>query len=170
MALPGQGKAFDAFQQDDFACRQYAAQITGGQTPANAAGNAAVGSAVVGTALGAGVGAALGSLGGAVGTGAAVGGAAGLLAGSAVGANSAQIAGATAQQRYDTGYTQCMYARNNTVQAPPPPAYAAYPAPYAYAPGYGYYGPPWYGPYYGGTSVYVGGGWGWGPRRRYWGW
>ena len=33
MALPGQGKNMDAFQQDDFACRQYASQQTGGASP-----------------------------------------------------------------------------------------------------------------------------------------
>ncbi|MGC1411043.1 MAG: glycine zipper family protein, partial [Acetobacteraceae bacterium] len=52
MALPGQGKNFQAFQQDDVACRQYASQQTGGASPDVAATNSAVGSAVVGTALG----------------------------------------------------------------------------------------------------------------------
>ena len=37
MALPGQGKNFEAFQQDDVACRQYAWQQTGGTAPGAAA-------------------------------------------------------------------------------------------------------------------------------------
>jgi hypothetical protein len=34
MALPGQGKNFEAFQQDDAACRQFATQQTGGASAA----------------------------------------------------------------------------------------------------------------------------------------
>jgi hypothetical protein len=161
MALPAQGKSFEAFQQDDGMCRGYATQQTGGASAAQAANNSAVGSAVVGTALGAGVGAALGSVGGAVGAGAAIGGAAGLLAGSAIGANNAQAAGGNVQARYDTAYTQCMYSRGNTVQSAP----SGYAAGYGYPPGYypgPYYGPGYYGPGYYGPAVVVGGGWGWG--------
>lgn len=39
VALPGQGKAFEVFRQDDSRCRQYAAQSTGNGTPAGAATN-----------------------------------------------------------------------------------------------------------------------------------
>jgi hypothetical protein len=160
MALPAQGKSFEAFQTDDAVCRNFAMQQTGGMSAGQAATNSAVGSAVVGTALGAGLGAALGSVGGAVGAGAAIGGATGLIAGSAIGANNAQAAGGNMQARYDGAYTQCMYAKGNTVQAPPV-AYAAYPAP-----GYGYYPPPPYYGYYGyAPSVVIGGGWGWGGWR-----
>jgi len=166
MALPAQGKSFDAFQQDDVTCRGYASQQTGGASSAQAANNSAIGSAAVGTALGAGVGAALGSVGGAMGAGAAIGGATGLLAGSAIGAGNAQAAGGNVQARYDTAYTQCMYSRGNTVQS----------APSGYAGGYGYpggyYPGPYYGPaYYGyGPSVVIGGGWGWGGgwHHRHW--
>jgi hypothetical protein len=163
MALPAQGKPFEAFQQDDAVCRGFATQQTGGASAAQAANNSAVGSAVLGTALGAGVGAALGSVGGAVGAGAAIGGATGLLAGSAIGANNAAAAGGNVQARYDTAYTQCMYSKGNTVQA----------APSGYAYGYpgGYYPAPYYGPGYYGPAVVVGGGWGWGwggGWRRHW--
>jgi hypothetical protein len=52
------------------------------------------------------------------------------------------------QTRYNTAYTQCMYARGNSVRAPPLDAGAGYPA---YAGPYPY---PWYGsglyPWYGG--------------------
>jgi hypothetical protein len=164
MALPGQNKSFEAFQQDDIACRQYAWQQTGGASPAAAATQSAVGSAIVGTALGAAAGAALGSLGGAVGAGAAIGGATGLLAGSAIGANNANAAYGGVQQAYDAAYTQCIYAHGDTVQAPPSGyaryPYPAYPYPYAYP---GYYGPALYAP---SVVVGFGGGWGWGG----WGW
>jgi hypothetical protein len=161
MALPPQGKPFEAFQQDDATCRGFAQQQTGGMSATQAANGSAVGSAVVGTALGAGIGAALGSVGGAAGAGAAIGGATGLIAGSAVGAGNAQAAGGNLQAVYDTAYTQCMYSKGNSVQGGPgmaggyPGGYPAgyyYPAPYAYGPGY-------YGP-----SVVIGGGWGWGGR------
>lgn len=157
MALPGQNKPFEAFQQDDATCRGYATQQTGGATSAQASNNSAVGSAALGTALGAGVGAALGSVGGAVGAGAAIGGATGLLAGTAIGANNAQAAGGNVQARYDTAYTQCMYSRGNTVQSAPSGYAYGYPSGYYYPAPYGYYGPAAYGP-----TVVVGGGWGWG--------
>jgi hypothetical protein len=166
MALPPQGKGYEMFAQDDIICRQAAAAQTGGESPAQAGTNAAVGSAVVGTAVGAGLGMALGSLSGAMGAGAAVGAATGLLVGSAVGAGNAQAAAGNLQQRYDTVYTQCMYARGNTVQSPPV-AYAANPYGPGYAPGYyapGYSG--YYGPVYGG-SVVIGTGWGAYPRGRW---
>ena len=127
MALPGQGKNFEAFQQDDVACRQYAWQQTGGAAPGAAASQSAVGSAVVGTALGAAAGAAIGAASGAAGAGAAIGAGAGLLAGSAVGANNAAATYGSVQQLYDISYTQCMTAQGNSVQAPP--TYAAYPYP-----------------------------------------
>jgi len=158
MALPAEGKSFEAFQQDDFTCRNYAFQQTGGVSVAQAANNSALSSAVVGTALGAGVGAALGSVGAAAGTGAAIGGGTGLLAGSAIGANNAAAASAGTQQQYDIAYTQCMYAKGNTVQSAPP-GYAVYPAPYPYVAAYPY---PYYYPYAYGPSVSIGVGGAWG--------
>jgi hypothetical protein len=170
MAMPGHGKSFEAFQQDDGYCRQAATAETGGASPAQAANNSAVGSAVVGTALGAAAGAALGSVGGAVGAGAAIGGATGLLAGSAIGAGNAQASAGNLQRRYDMVYMQCMSAKGDTIQGPPA-GYAGgygpgYPPGYAYAPPYGYpppyyypYGPAYFGPQ---IAIGVGGGWGWG--------
>ncbi|MBS0642224.1 MAG: glycine zipper family protein [Acetobacteraceae bacterium] len=158
MALPPQGKPFDQFQREDYNCRVYADQVMGGVSAQQAAANAGVGSAALGTALGAGLGAAIGAAGGAAGPGAAVGAAAGLLTGSAIGANNAQAAGVGAQARYDTAYTQCMYANGNSVQSAPG-AYAAA-APYGYPSGYGYAPAVVAGP-----TVVVGGGWGGG-----WGW
>lgn len=184
MALPADGKNFAVFQQEDMACRNYAYQMSGGQQQANAGTDRAVGSAVVGTALGAAAGAALGSLSGQMGAGAAIGGTAGLLVGGAAGAGNAQASYAGQQQQYDVTYTQCMYAKGNTVQSAPATGYAAgYPGYGTYSgypgyaptypgyptgyPGYapGYYAPPAvvYSP-----SVIVGGGWGggWGGGYR----
>lgn len=172
IGMPGQGKSFEAFQQDDATCRDYASAQVGGATPAAAANQAAVGSAVVGTALGAAAGAALGSVGGALGAGAAIGGATGLLAGSAYGSNNAAFSAAGVQQRYDVSYAQCLSAHGDTVQAPPtgyaggyPPPYGysyPYPSGYYYGPAYPYYAPP--------VVVGFGGGWGWGGWRGGWGW
>lgn len=152
MALPGQGKSFSQFQQDDMSCRQYASGQSGGAASAQQATNNAIGTAVVGTALGAAAGAAIGSVSANAGAGAAIGGAAGLLAGSAMGANSAGMSAGALQQRYDVAYTQCMYSKGDSVQSAPPPAYG-YPA-YGY-PAYGYPAyPPGY--YYSAPSVTFG--------------
>lgn len=163
MALPGKGKSFDVFQQEDNACRYYAAQQTGFQPPGQAGTNAAVGSAVLGTALGAAAGAAIGSVSGNMGAGAAIGGATGLVGGSMVGAGNAAASEADLQQRYNISYTQCMYAHGNTVVSRPPGyGYGGYGG-YGYG-GSGYYGygapayryAPGYSPYYAPTP-----GWGW---------
>jgi hypothetical protein len=171
VAMPGQGKSFEAFQQDDGACRGWASQQTGGVQPAQAATDSAVGSAVVGTALGAAAGAAIGAAAGGAGVGAAIGAATGLIAGTAVGASNAQVSGGNVQARYDTAYAQCMSAKGDSVQTPQPsyaggyPYAAAYPA-YGY--GYPYAYPYYYGPGYIGPTVVVGGGWGgWGWRGGY---
>jgi hypothetical protein len=171
-AMPGNGKTYEEFQQDNARCQQTAMQSVP-YSPAQAANQSAVGSAVIGTALGAAAGAAIGSVGGAVGAGAAVGGAAGLLAGSAIGANNAQASSAGLQQRYDVTFAQCMAAAGEKV--PDLTANSGgYPAPAAvgYAPAYAYpaYYPP---PYYYGPPVAVGIGFGWGGGwgggwRRHW--
>jgi hypothetical protein len=161
MALPGQGKDFGAFQQDDMACRQYAWQQTGGASPGVAASQSAVGSAAVGTVLGAAAGAAIGAAAGAAGPGAAIGAATGLIAGTAVGANNAAASYGSVQQAYDVSYSQCMVAHGNAIQ-PPPTNYAGSPYPY---PAYYPYGYP-YGGFFA-PSVAIGFGWGWGGG---WGW
>ena len=139
MVYPAAGKPFEQFQAEEAICRQWAAQQAGGApgTPANQ--QTAVGAAV-GTILGAGLGAAIGSASGHAGTGAAIGAGTGLLGGAAVGANADQMAGGTAQRRYDMAYQQCMYAKGNqvpgVVQAtqrpqvapPPPPGYSLAPS------------------------------------------
>ncbi|HZB89922.1 MAG TPA: glycine zipper family protein, partial [Stellaceae bacterium] len=78
MALPAQGKSFEAFQQDDGVCRQFASQQIGYGSPAAAATTSAVNSAAAGTVLGAAAGAAIGAAAGNPALGAAIGGGSGL--------------------------------------------------------------------------------------------
>ncbi|MDR3417310.1 MAG: hypothetical protein P4L83_14080 [Nevskia sp.] len=152
--LPGRNKPFDAFQNDQAVCEQYASQQVAGQ--ADAANQRGLGEAVLTTALGAGLGAAIGG-----GQGAGVGAAAGSLVGANVGAGTSTQAGGSIQHQYDMAYTQCMYSKGNQLPQParpvyvtPPPVY--YPAPvyappppvYYPAPAYPAYPPPppGYGP------------------------
>ncbi|WP_428484175.1 glycine zipper family protein [Rhodopila sp.] len=131
--MPAPGKPFEVFQGDQATCKQFAeGQVGGGAQRAN---NAQVGTAIVGTLLGAGLGAAVGG-----GRGAAIGAGAGALGGTAVGAGPSARSQYSLQQRYDLGYSQCMYARGNQVpgfQPPPPPGYApSYPSTGNPPPGY----------------------------------
>ena len=161
MAMPGQGKSFDAFRADDAVCRQYAAQQTG-IAPAEAANQSLVGSAAVGTVLGAAAGAAIGAAAGNPAAGAAIGAGSGLVLGTGAGLGAAQYSADSVQYRYDIGYVQCMSAKGeSTPQMPTQTAYVAPPPyyPYAYSaypyyPAYPYYYAPWYGP-----TVGVGVGW-----------
>ncbi|MEC4749004.1 hypothetical protein [Methylomicrobium sp. Wu6] len=110
LVLPGTGKSFEQFRADDMQCRQYAFAQSGGVTPGQVATGSGVGTAAVGTAVGAAAGAALGG-----GQGAAIGAGSGLLAGTISGSEAARATGYEAQQRYDMGYIQCMYAYGNRV-------------------------------------------------------
>jgi len=138
-ALPGTGKSFGAFQGDDVACRQWAAQQAG-TTPQRAGALTTAEDAGIGTLLGAGLGAALGAIGHNPGLGAAVGAGAGLAGGTAYGAGAGQNAANQVQHRYDTAYEQCMYAKGNqvpgvaaapsaSVPAPPPASAPSIPPP-----------------------------------------
>lgn len=113
MALPGTGKNFTQFRNDDYYCREFANVQVGGVTPNQAALSKGVGSAVVGTALGAAAGAAIGG-----GQGALIGAGAGLLGGGLVGSATSGNSGEQAQQRYDMGYIQCMYGLGEQVPIP----------------------------------------------------
>lgn len=110
MVLPGSGKTFDQFRGDDAYCKQYASEQVGGTTPNQAAVSSGAGTAAIGTGLGAAAGAAFGG-----GTGAAIGAGSGLLVGGLMGTNTARSSGYVAQQRYDMGYIQCMYAKGHRV-------------------------------------------------------
>ena len=130
--MPGQGKPFEVFQQDQSMCQAYANQQVGGE--ARDANNRAVGAAVLGTLLGAGLGAAVGG-----GRGAAIGAGAGAVAGTAYGANGSQYEQGGIQRQYDIAYTQCMYSRGNQV-----PGYQGAPRGYTPPAAQGYGPPPGY--------------------------
>jgi hypothetical protein len=134
--MPAPGKPFEAFQNDQALCKQFASgQVQGGAQQAN---NQQVGTAVIGTLLGAGLGAAVGG-----GRGAAIGAGAGAIGGTAVGAGPAAQANYSLQQRYDLAYSQCMYTRGNQVPGFAPQGYPP-PPPQGYAPQG--YPPPGYPP------------------------
>jgi hypothetical protein len=157
MALPGAGKDFAAFQQDDANCRGFASYQTGGSSGAQAATNNALGTTAAGTVIGAGLGAALGSLSGHAGPGAVVGAVGGTLVGGSAAANGAGYSAASLQQSYDVSYTQCMYSRGDSVQNPPGGYAMGGPYP-------GYYGPG----YVGGPTIVFGTGYGWRHHWRHW--
>lgn len=107
--MPGDGKTFEQFNADDAVCRQYASNQNSGAV--ESANNKAIGTAALGTLIGAAAGAAIGNSHQGAGAGAGVG----LLAGSAVGAGEAQHGTNSAQRSYDISYSQCMYAKGNSV-------------------------------------------------------
>ena len=106
LTLPGQGKSYEQFRADDYECRQYAQSLVG-----TTADQAAADAGARSVALGAALGALIGATGGRGGEGAALGAAGGAIAGTGAASQSAAVL----QQRYDNGYMQCMYARNNQV-------------------------------------------------------
>lgn len=154
VALPRSGEPLGQFQQDDYACRDYANRSTDSNAAAQAATANSVNSAAVGTLGGAAVGALIGAAAGNAGAGAAIGAGSGLLIGGANGANGAQYSAAGLQARYDAAYAQCMTSKGNTISQPRPAYYAPQPAyyapqPYYYAPPPRYVAPPpvMYAPY-----------------------
>jgi outer membrane lipoprotein SlyB len=118
-ALPGSGKTYNRYADDDARCRNRAYRAAGGTSTQQAVNEQAVGSALFGTVLGAAVGGLIDG-----GQGAAVGAGMGLLTGAAVGANQSTASSWQLQRRYDTVYLNCMYALGNKV--PMSPQQAAY--------------------------------------------
>jgi hypothetical protein len=106
--MPGSGKTLDAFQADQYTCKQFAENAVAGQ--AQNANNRAVGAAAVTTVLGAGLGAAIGG-----GRGAGIGAASGALGGTAIGASTSSNAQLSIQDQYNNAFAQCMYTRGNVV-------------------------------------------------------
>ncbi|RKT24866.1 OmpA family protein [Paraburkholderia sp. RAU2J] len=153
VALPHSGESLEQFQQNDYACRDYANRSTNSSAGAQAATTNSVNSAALGTFGGAAIGALFGAAAGNAGAGAAIGAGSGLLIGGANGANSAQYSAAGLQAHYDAAYAQCMTSKGDTIAQPrpyyaaPQPVYVA-PQPY-YAPPPGYVAPPpvMYAPY-----------------------
>ena len=110
MVLPGSGKTFDQFRQDDNECREYAYQQIEGNTPRQSSRTSGVEGAVIGAGLGAAGGAAIGG-----GEGAAIGAGLGLLTGALFGTSNATSSGNISQQRYDNNYIPCMFAKGHNV-------------------------------------------------------
>jgi hypothetical protein len=106
--LPGPGKSFSAFQNDQGVCRQFADQAVRDQ--AQGANLRGLGTAAITTVLGAGLGAAIGS-----GQGAAVGAAAGAVGGAGLGAVRSSNTQNSIQAQYDNAFVQCMYSLGNSV-------------------------------------------------------
>jgi len=143
--MPGNGKTFEAFQQDAAQCQQYALASLGGPNAGQAANDHAAGTAVAGSALGAATGAIIGSASNQGGQGAAIGAGVGLLFGALSAANQSSASSWQLQRMYDGAYMQCMYARGNQVPVrmsyrgataapssgmyPPPNTPAPYPPP-----------------------------------------
>ena len=127
--MPAPNKPFEAFQQDQTVCKEYASQQVAGQ--ADSANERGVGAALLSTALGAGLGAAVGGGRGA-GTGAALGG----VVGTGIGGSSSANAQFGIQRQYNNAYGQCMYSKGNQtpgyraeIPASPPPGYYPVPQP-----------------------------------------
>jgi hypothetical protein len=150
VALPHSGESLGQFQQNDYACRDYANHSVNASGAAQAATTNSVNSAALGTLGGAAIGALLGAAAGNAGAGAAIGAGSGLLIGGANGANGAQYSAAGLQASYDAAYAQCMTSKGETISQPqpyyaapqpvyvsPPPYYVA-PPPVRYVP-YPYY-------------------------------
>jgi len=123
--MPGPGKPFDMFQQDNAICRQFAEQQIGAN-PNQVAQEQVITGAAAGAAIGAASGALM-SHGHGDATGSMAG--AGLIVGSAAGANAAAASTMTLQRRYDIAYQQCMYAKGNLIPGYPAPRYAPPPPP-----------------------------------------
>lgn len=148
VALPPKGEPLSKFQQEDYACRDYAFRSDNASQP-SAAANDGLRSGAIGTVGGAAAGALFGAAAGDAGIGAAIGAGAGLLLGSAAGANGAQATSASLQARYDAAYSQCMASKGNQITqavgfatAPmyaPPPVLAPAPVVYGYPQPFGYW-------------------------------
>jgi hypothetical protein len=147
MVLPSREKPFEAFQEDDALCRQWALQQAG-MEPGEAVREKLISGAAVGTLIGTGAGAAIGAAAGSAGAGAAIGAGTGLLAGAAMASGPAYEAGWELQRRYDMAYQQCMYAKGNQIPGykrstkggpippPPPPQWRNLSNPLSVPPGY----------------------------------
>lgn len=119
--MPGPGKPFEVFQEDNAYCKQYAStQISGAPSGAKQVATGAVAGAVVGAVAGT----LLGDSRNAAGAGAATG----ALFGTAAGAGNADRSSAGLQRQYNVAFEQCMYSKGNQVPGyatnryyPPPP-------------------------------------------------
>ncbi len=135
LVLPGSGKSFEQFQEDNAMCRDWAAQESG-TNPQQAGENRAAAGAAIGTLVGAGAGAAIGAAVGNPGAGAAIGAGSGLVLGTAGGVDAGQGWYYEVQRRYDNAFQQCMYAKGNQIPmsvAPSNSSLAPQPPPLGYS-------------------------------------
>lgn len=130
--MPGKGKAFSDFQNDQYYCEGYAHDRVAGRV--DAANDQIARNSVIGALIGTALGAAVGDTRGAV-----VGG----TAGAAVGASTAHpgYGQYSAQREYDLAYAQCMKYRGNEIGIPYSPRrpywdHRDYPPPPPPPPGY----------------------------------
>ena len=114
-ALPGSGKSYEAFQQDNIACQQYGQAVLGNGAAPQAVNDRAAAGAAATTAVGAATGAIIGSASNQGGQGAAIGAGVGLLVGAINAANASSATQWQLQRHYDDAYLQCMYAKGNRV-------------------------------------------------------
>ena len=117
-AYPKQGQSQQQFEQDQFACHQWAKGQTGGD-PATAAAPPQSGGAVRGAARGAAAGAIGGAIAGDAGKGAAIGAGVGAATGTVRQAGRNQQAAQAQQQaqaNYDRAYAACLQGRGYQVQ------------------------------------------------------
>ena len=114
-AVPPAGKNLTLFQQQDYACRNYAQQAVAYPAATQNSQGKAVATAAIGTALGAAAGALFGAAGGNAGAGAAIGAGAGLVGGTAVAAGQSARTGRSLQQIYNNAYAQCMTSKGNGI-------------------------------------------------------
>jgi len=128
LVLPGTGKSFEQFQEDNAECQYWAAQQTGAD-PQPAAQRQAAADAAIGTLVGAGAGAAIGAATGNAGAGAAIGAGSGLILGTAYGADAGHGWYYELQRRYDNAFLQCMYAKGNQIPMNAPPSGSSFGAP-----------------------------------------
>src|SRR5260370_37311420 len=99
MVLPGSNRSFDQFRFDDYECRQYASEYSGGKTAEQASADAGIRSAAAGAAIGALAGAAIGGSGNSAAAGAGLGAAGGAIAGTGAGAQSAHTGQRSEERR-----------------------------------------------------------------------
>ncbi|MEA9392638.1 YMGG-like glycine zipper-containing protein [Acerihabitans sp. TG2] len=113
MVLPGSGKSYERFGQDQIICQNLAQNSVNGS--AQTAANNAAGTAAAGTVVGAAAGALIGAASHNAGAGAMVGAGTGLLVGSSMGNDVAGRSSESLQDTFDRIYTQCMYAKGNKI-------------------------------------------------------
>ncbi|MCX2561274.1 glycine zipper family protein [Acetobacter farinalis] len=108
MVLPGKGKSYAAFQQEQDFCRSQASAAVQGQ--AERQNHKAIYGGLAATALGAGLGAAAGG-----GAGAGIGAGAGALGGALGGGLYSKNQQGSIQTQYNNAYVQCMVAYKNVI-------------------------------------------------------